>query len=102
MGAKGILLSSNRSLLSDYGGPISLTRAWAHSLLKRMQFVRRKGTTAKSKSSGELFDRLKAEFLQEIQSIVSMEEILAKLVLNWDQTGINRGGDTKQKVGGLI
>ena len=87
-GAKGILLSSNRSLLSDYGGPISLTRAWAHSLLKRMQFVRRKGATAKSKSSGEHFDRLKAEFLQEIQSIVSMEDIPAKLVLNWDQTGI--------------
>ena len=87
-GAKGILLSSNRSLLSDYGGPISLTRAWAHSLLKRMQFVRRKGTTAKSKLSREHFHRLKAEFLQEILSTVSMEEIPAELVLNLDQTGM--------------
>ena len=46
---KDILLSCKHSLLSENGGPIVLTRSWAQSPLKRMKFIRRKGTTAKSK-----------------------------------------------------
>ena len=87
-GAKGIILASNCSLLSDYGGPVTLSRAWAQSLLQRMKFVKRKGTTAKSKTTPENFKQLKQDFLEEVQAIVEMEEIPAELVLNWDQTGI--------------
>ena len=88
-GAKGILLSCNQSLLSDYWGPVSLTQSWVSPRLKRMNFVQRKGTTAKSKHLAEQVDRLKADFLEEVKSIVTMEEVPAELVMNWDQTGIN-------------
>ena len=59
-GAKGIVLASNHSLLSDYGGPVTLTRAWAHSMLQRMKFVKRKSTTVRqrlmiSSSSSNIF-----------------------------------------------
>ena len=53
-----------------------------------MDFVSRNGTTAKSKWTGENFQRLKQEFLEEIQAIITMEEIPPNLVMNWDQTGV--------------
>ena len=79
-GARGILFSSNRSLLAERGGPIVLSQSWAQSLLKRMDFVRRKETTAKSKWTGENFQRLKQEFLEEIQAIF-LEEIQAIITM---------------------
>ena len=37
--ARGILLKCNQSMLAEFGGPVQLNRHWAHSLLKRMNFV---------------------------------------------------------------
>ena len=86
--AKGILLTCNRSMLAEYGGPITLNRPWAYSLLERMQFVQRKVTTAKSKHTVENFTELKQQFLEDVVTTVSMEGIPPELILNWDQTGI--------------
>ena len=46
--AHDIILSSDtgRSKLPEYGGHIKLGRQWAYSLLERMNFVKRKATTA--------------------------------------------------------
>ena len=88
VGARGILFSSNHSLLAEHGGPIVLSQSWAQSLLKRMDFMLRKETTVKSKWTGENFQMLKQEFLEEIQAIITMEEIPPDLVMNWDQNGI--------------
>ena len=49
--ARGILLAYNRSRLVEFGGDMELNRQWVYSLLKRMKFVKRKATTAKSKHS---------------------------------------------------
>lgn len=38
-GACGILMSQERSMLADYGGPVTLTTGWAKSLLKRVNFT---------------------------------------------------------------
>ena len=38
--ARGILMKVSRSMLSKYGGPATLTKAWAQSLLQRMGFVK--------------------------------------------------------------
>ena len=86
--AKGILLTCNRSMLAEFGGPVTLNRPWAYSLLERMQFVQRKVTTAKSKYTIENFSELKQQFLQDVVTTVSMEGIPPELILNWDQTGI--------------
>ena len=44
--AIGIVESKNQSLLKEYGGQIAIEKTWAKSLLIRMNFVKRKGSTA--------------------------------------------------------
>ena len=87
-GAKGLLLKLDRTQLQEYGGPVTLSRAWAKSLMRRMGFVKRRGTT-KCKATVENFDQVKADFLAEVASTVQMEEIPPELIFNWDQTGIH-------------
>ena len=82
------LCFSSRLFTACSGGYISINRYWAYSLLSRMKFVQRKATTAKSKLTCVDFARLKQSFLQDLTDIVTMEEILLELVLNWDQTGL--------------
>ena len=53
-----------------------------------MNFVQRRATTAKSKHSIENFFVLKDSFLDSVCTTVTMEEIPAELIMNWDQTGI--------------
>ena len=86
--AKGILMSCDRSMLAEYGGHVNITKSWAFSLLKRMKFVQRKGTTLKSKFTLSNFAELKKSFLEDVVATVTMEEIPPELILNWDQTGI--------------
>ena len=87
--ARGIVLKSNPSLLSENGSPVELSKEWAHKLLRRMGFVNWKATTSKSHMSVCDFEDTKKEFLQEIVDIAMIEEVPPELILNWDQTGIN-------------
>ena len=77
--ARGILLSCDRSKLAEFGGPVMLNRFWTYSLLKRMNFVKRMVTTAKSKYAVAEFQHLKEEFLQDAVTTVEMEEIPSEL-----------------------
>ena len=87
--AWGILLSCNKNMLYENGGHVSLNAHWAYSLLHRMNFVQRKCTTSKSKHTVAHFAQLRKSFLDEVVQIVTMEEVPAELILNWDQTGIH-------------
>ena len=87
-GAKGLLVKLDRTQLQGYGGPVTISRAWANSLMCRMGFVKRRGTT-KSRATVENFGQMKADFLTEIASTVEMEEIPPEMFFNWDQTGIH-------------
>ncbi len=42
----------------------------------------------KAKIPPALFERLKAQFLSDIRTVVTMESIPSELIVNWDQTGI--------------
>ena len=86
--ARGIVHTYNKSLLAEFGGHIELTTDWAYSLFRRMTFVKRKVTTAKSKHPVTEFNQLKERFLAEVVETVQMEEIPPELILNLDQTGI--------------
>ena len=86
--AQCILLKCNRSKLVEFGGHVQLNRQWAHSLLQRMKFLRRKATTAKSKEMKADFAERKSSFLADVAATVTMKEILPELSLNWDQTEI--------------
>lgn len=72
-------MKNNKSLLSDFGGPITLEKEWARSVLQRMGFSKRRAT---STSKVEL----KRNYLINVYSIVKMEEIPDSLIINWDQT----------------
>ena len=77
--AKGIVESMDRTRLSQYGGPATLTECWAKSLLNRMNFTKRRGTT-KASMPIEAFNTKKSEFLKSIIDIVTMEEIPGELI----------------------
>ena len=87
--AKGIVLSHDRSLLFENGGHIELTKSWAKSPLKRMNMVKRKGTTSKKTFVVENFMQEKDKYLKSIESKVEMYKIPSELVINRDQIGIN-------------
>lgn len=97
--ARGILKIYDRQRLADDEldneeeagngvGYIHLNRHWAYSFLRRMNYVKRKATTAKSKYSVADFSEIKRSFLRSVYETVTMEEIPPELILNWDQTGI--------------
>ena len=46
--ARGILKTIDKQKLREFGGHIDLSRQWALSLLRRMNIVQRKATTAKA------------------------------------------------------
>ena len=77
------------SQLVEFGGHITLSKTWAYHLLECMKFVRRKATTSKSRQKPQDINKLKEDFLADVVSVVTMEEIPPELILNWDQTGIN-------------
>lgn len=81
--AKGMIIATN----SLAGIIIQLNRHWAYGLLDRMKFVRRKATTSKTKTMPSEFARIKAQFLDEIVSVVMMEEIPPELILNRNPLG---------------
>ena len=86
--ARGILLSCDKTKLVEFGGHVQLNRHWVYVLLRRMKFVQRKATTAKSKHAPVDFAALKKAFLADVVATVTMEEIPAELILNRDQMGI--------------
>ena len=87
--AQGIVMNRNADLLSSSGtGGIKLTSDWAKSLLNRMGYVKRKACS-KAKVDVAQFEQLKDDFLLEIKTIVSMDEIPPELVINFDQTALN-------------
>ena len=86
--ARGIMSTLNKTKLKEYGGNVDLNRYWALSLLRYMNLVQRKATTAKSKYSVENFAEKKREFLDDLVATVQMEDTPPELVLNWDQIGI--------------
>ena len=53
--ARDTLLSYNQLRLVEFGGDVAVTWHWAYALLRRMNFVKRKTTTAKSKHSTDDF-----------------------------------------------
>ena len=85
--ATAIARKADRNLLSENGGPILITVNWAKSLLYRMGFVKRRGSTA-MKMTVNNFESVKEQFLLDVQTAVKMEDVPPELLFNWDQTGI--------------
>lgn len=84
---RAILMKHDKMVLSDFGGPLTLNKEWARSVMKRMGFSKRRANS-KSKVTPNNFSVLKEAFLFDICSVVKMEEVPDQLVLNWDHTAI--------------
>jgi len=79
---EGILLNKDAALSAD-----CLTKDWAKYLFKRMGLVKRKGNT-KAKVQVENFEELKKLFIQDVKTVMAMDEVPLELVISWDQTGL--------------
>ena len=82
--AEGILMHENADLLSR----IDFNKGWAQYLLHRMGYVKHKVTT-KAKVTVENFTAVKEDYLLEIKQVITMDEIPAELIINFDQTGLS-------------
>lgn len=85
--AHGIISVRQPSLLREHGGPVELTKSWAKSLLKRMGYVKRRGSNA-GKVAVARFEELKEAYLADIKAEMIMNDIHEDLVFNWDQTAL--------------
>ena len=85
--ALGITRALAPSLLLDSGGHLRLTKTWADSILRRIGYVKRKGTKAARKLPDN-FDDLRSEFLQNIKRVVQEKEIPDDLVINVNETAL--------------
>ena len=86
--ATAIVQKADRNLLAENGGHIAITNNWAKSLLYRMNFVKRRGSST-AKLTVANFEAVKEQFLIDVNAVVEMEDIPSQLVINWDQTGIS-------------
>ena len=86
--ATGFMLEKNKSALAEYGGSIKITTSYAKSLLSRMNFVKRKGSSAAKITPAE-FDVVKKTFLEEVKAKVASGNIPDSFIFNWDQTALH-------------
>jgi hypothetical protein len=84
--ARGILSRNQPSLLQVNNGKHLLTNSWAKSLLRRMKFVKRKGTKAAKKVPAN-FEDIRAAFLNRVHDKVQQYQIPPELIANFDETG---------------
>ena len=69
--ATAMVRKDDAKLLTENGGPLSITMNWAKSLLYRMQFVKRRGSTNKK----ILVHDFEVQFLTDVTAVVQMEDI---------------------------
>lgn len=87
--AEGVIMAKNRSILLKNGGHIELNRPWAVSILRRMGFVQRRGSTqTKASLSDQQILRMKYTYLSQISGMVKAHKIPPELIVNWDQAGV--------------
>ena len=83
----GVVRALKPSLLPENGGSLVLGRPWAKSILRRMDFVNRKGIKA-AKKLPENFLQVKADFLERVAAVIEEYSIPPQLILNLDETGL--------------
>ena len=84
--ATGIVIANDRTLLNEYGGTAEFSVGWCQSIFKRLNFVRRKATTAKPEIAPGLIDEIGFSFFKEINDLVGWFNIPKDSIINIDQT----------------
>ena len=84
--ATGIIIANDRTLLKENSGTIKLGIKWCESILKRLRYVKRKATTAKSLIAPGLIKEIGLTFYNNINETVHAHAIPAEMIINIDQT----------------
>ena len=85
--AEGIIKSRDHTLLVEHGGHIRLTKSWAVSLMQRMSFVKRHGSTkAKINLSVKEFTCMKQKYLNQIVKLALKKKAPPQLVIKPEST----------------
>ena len=80
--ARGIAQAMDRTRLAEYSGPATLTISWAKSLLKRMNYTKRRATTKYSHPTDEL-EKEKEALLSQLLDTVGLNDIPPELIFTW-------------------
>ena len=87
--ATGVIKASDPKILREFGESLELTEGWARSVLKSMDWVKRKGTTGKVEPCSKSLEEEKFTFQRAVAKAVSDHDIPMEVVLNLDQTPLS-------------
>ena len=80
--------ASDKKLLAEFGGHITLTKAWSHSLLSRMGWVKRRGSsTEKPHIPEDVFQKLKNEYLERVKGYAEEHSVHLNTLSTWITQG---------------
>lgn len=82
----GVLSVRCPELMTKNGGNIKLSTKWARGVLKSMDWVKRRGTTAKTAMNPALYEELTFNWKRKIANAVFENRIHKEMILNFDQT----------------
>ena len=80
--AREIVQTMETTRLAEYSGPATLSVAWVKSLLQRMNFTNRRGSTKSGMAPGN-FEKVKETFLSKNMKTVEMDDIPEDHIFNW-------------------
>ena len=72
--------------MAKNGGSISLSTIWERNVLKSLDWVKRRGTTAKREINPALYEELRFSWKRKIAQTVPDHNIHNDMILNIDQT----------------
>ena len=85
----GVVKANKPDILKEFGGSVELTEGWARSVLKSLNFTRRKGTTGKVNPSEQFLKEEQHTFQANIANAIIEHDIPDDLVINLDQTPLS-------------
>ena len=75
-------------MLEENGGSIRLTTKWARGVLKSLDWVKRRYTTAKTEMKPALYEELTSSQKRKIANVIFEHKIQKEIILNFDQIAL--------------
>ena len=85
---KGVLKARCPEMLEENGGSITLATKWARGVLKSLDCVKRRYTTAKREMNTALYEELTFSWKREIANAIFEHRIQKEMILSFDQTAL--------------
>ena len=81
-----MIRANNPEMLKEFGITIELTEGWARSVLKNLNWSKRRATTGKVEPPAQLLAEEKFTFQKAIAEAIHDNDIPPDLLINIDQT----------------